>query len=150
MDVVSKEIFFQDNILFVEGQEDVGLLQPHFIDKNINLFGYSVRGCDQFPPALKFAKDLGIKKDCVLIDSPDSSSSDRNEDKIKKTLEEKYKGYSIIQWNKADIRDKEPYTSPEKKGYYTKDGKLKSEEELDDFHEKIGNIVDYFSPKEKP
>lgn len=58
MDVASKEIFFQDNILFVEGQEDVGLLQDFFTDYDVNFFGYGVRGFSNFEFALQLANDL--------------------------------------------------------------------------------------------
>lgn len=141
MDVVSKEIFFQDNILFVEGQEDVGLLQSQFADSDVNLYGYGVRGCGQFKLALKLAHDLGIKKACALLDKGDE------EDKIKQFLEKEYQssGYKVFQWNKEDIRDKEAYTSSAKEGYFNKKGELKSKTESDDFHEKIENIKTYFS-----
>eukprot|EP01037_Dinobryon_pediforme_P015994 gene15994-16164_t len=43
-----------------KGQEDVGLLQHYFEDKDIKLFGYGVRGYDQFKLAFKLAKDLGV------------------------------------------------------------------------------------------
>lgn len=91
MDVASKEIFFQDNVLFVEGQEDVGLLQHYFEDKDIKLFGYGVRGYDQFKLAFKLAKDLGIKKACVLIDSLDPlniNKVNKNENTIRDDLKE--------------------------------------------------------------
>ena len=156
MNVVSKEMFFQDNVLFVEGQEDVGLLESYFEGSNINFFGYGVRGCGNFKLAFKLAHDLGIKKACVLIDSSDSSSVDKNEDKIKGELLKNYKpfGYEVIQWNKADIRDKEKTKCPHKNGefcfkrkeaYFTKNGKKKEEKELDDFIEKIKLITNYFS-----
>ena len=39
MDVVAREIFFHDSILFVEGQEDVGLLKKHRgLENVINFF----------------------------------------------------------------------------------------------------------------
>ena len=149
MDIVSKEIFFQDNILFLEGQEDVGLLQRYFADKEINLFGYGVRGYNRFELAFKLAKDLGIKKACILIDSPGLQSTEPNENTIKQRLENEYEStkYKVVQWNKADIRDKESYNFSAKEGYYTKDGELKPEEELDDFHQKIDSISTYFLEK---
>lgn len=148
MDVVSKEIFFQDNILFVEGQEDVGLLQPQFKDTDINLFGYGVRGYDNFEVSLKLAKDLGIKKACCIIDSPDPTRVDlaKNENIIKAALEKEFSlNYKVIQWNKSDIRDKSAFDSPQKEGYYAKDGKLHPKEKLDDFDEKLKEVIEYFT-----
>lgn len=150
MDVVSKEIFFQENILFLEGQEDVGLLQKFFIEDNINLFGYGVRGFRNFELACELAKDLGILKACILIDSPKNPDSVSNENETKKILEEKYGNqYLILQWKKTDIRDKfSPEGELEKTGYFKKDGQLKSEDQLEDFYEKIQLIKKYFSKKE--
>ena len=55
MDTVAKEIFFHDNFLFTEGQEDVGLLKKDGqLDISVNIFGYGVRGKDsvQICPAI--------------------------------------------------------------------------------------------------
>lgn len=60
-------------------------------------------------------------------------------------------GYQIFQWNKNDIRDKPVFTSIEKSGYFDVDGKLKSEDQLDDFKAKLNSIKDYFGQaEEKP
>lgn len=139
MDIVAKEIFFHDNILFVEGQEDVGLLNKYNdISEEVNLFGYGLRGKNSFQFALKLAKDLGIKKACVLLDNGSDESG------IKSDLEKDFgKMYKIIQWNREYIRDKKPYTSSEKVGYFTEDGDKKSD--LDDYNDKIKDINDYFN-----
>jgi len=139
MDVASKEIFFQDNILFLEGQEDVGLLRKSFSDTDINLFGYGVRGFSKFDLSLQLAKDLGIKKACVLLDKGYEESEE------KKRLEERYSEYEILQSDKTDIRDKEAYGGMlAKEGYFDSDGKLQSSEEnsLDNL---LGKIKLYFS-----
>jgi len=146
MDIVSKEIFFQDNILFVEGQEDVGLLQSYLKDKDINFFGYGVRGYTNFEFALVLANDLGITKASVLIDAAIDSSSEVNENTIRLKLEEKFGSiYKIIQWNKADIRDKSERISPAKEGYFTETGELKENDLLSDFQNKLDQVIDYFS-----
>ncbi len=147
MDVVSKELFFQDNVLFLEGQEDVGLLGPYFKNEEINLFGYGVRGCGNFEFALELAKDLGIKKAAVLIDSPADKALDKSENTVKTKLEYNYKDYKILQWNKADIRDKKAFSLNEKNGYFDAEGKLKPIDQQDDFNEKIQAVVNYFSEK---
>jgi predicted ATP-dependent endonuclease of OLD family len=138
LDEVAKEIFFsEDNILFLEGQEDVGLLRDEEILKDINIFGYGVRGKDNFKFALKLAKDLGYKKVCCLLDRGES------EDYIKADLE---KGFTsdfckVVQWDRNDIRDKPIYTSVEKIGYFTKDGEKK--ENIGDFNKKMTEIKKY-------
>jgi predicted ATP-dependent endonuclease of OLD family len=139
MDIVAKEIFFHDNLLFVEGQEDVGLLrQENDISEKANLFGYGVRGKDAFEFALQLAKDLGIKKAGVILDAG------TNETSIKSNLKSKFPEYKIIQWNKEDIRDKKKYETKEKVGYFDKDGKKKASVHLGDYNEKIACINKYF------
>lgn len=139
MDEVAKEIFFaDDNILFLEGQEDVGLLRNELSKLNIHFFGYGVRGCDNFRIALTMASDLGFKKVGVVLDKGGK------EDQIYSDLIGTFSGYKIIQWNKNDIRDKEAITSLEKQGYFTSEGKIKPEDELDDFSAKINDIKEYF------
>ncbi|MEY9629903.1 ATP-dependent nuclease [Sinorhizobium fredii] len=139
MDVVAKEIFFHDNFLFVEGQEDVGLLkQDGLLHDEINLFGYGVRGKNAFKFALQLASDLGIKNAAVILDKGES------ENKIKQSLEREFPRYMIIQWDKEDIRDKQEYLSKAKNGYFTAKGEKKPADELGDYNEKIGHLNEYF------
>ncbi len=139
MDVVAKEIFFHDNFLFVEGQEDVGLLkQDDQLNYSVNLFGYGVRGKDAFEFALQLAKDLGVKKAGVALDAGESEKA------IKSKLESDFPDYKIIQWNKEDIRDKGAYEEKEKSGYFDKGGKKKEVKDLDDFDDKIAELNEYF------
>ncbi|MCA1404626.1 ATP-binding protein [Ensifer sp. IC3342] len=139
MDVVAKEIFFHDNFLFVEGQEDVGLLkQDGRLHDEINLFGYGVRGKDAFKFALKLANDLGVKNAAVILDMGESESQ------IKASLEQDFPQYKVVQWEKEDIRDKEEYRSKAKNGYFTTKGEKKPAEELGDYNEKIRLLNEYF------
>lgn len=141
LDEVAKEILFMDdNILFLEGQEDVGLLRKESLNEDINIFGYGVRGKDNFRFALELVKDLGYKKVCCILDNGAS------ENLIKSLLESQYKdiGYEIIQWNKNDIRDKASYSTTEKTGYFTRDGNKKPSSDLDDFEGKIADVNRYF------
>lgn len=138
LDVVAKEIFFTpDNILFLEGQEDVGLLRDEKELEDINIFGYGVRGKNNFEFALELAKDLGFKKVSCVLDNGESEKG------IKKVLEEKFTQYKIVQWNKNDIRDKEKHISEEKDGYFNKKGDKKDETLLDDFYDKMKEIKEY-------
>lgn len=106
-DEVSKEIFFQDRILILEGQQDSGLIRQHLDADNIipsfNIFGYGVRGFSNFPLALKFAMDLGLEKVAFIIDKG------QQEDEILLKLKETAanKDYLFLQWSTEDIRDKE-------------------------------------------
>lgn len=141
MDTVAKEIFFNDNILFVEGQEDVGLLrQENVLSDNINIFGYGVRGISSFELALSLAYDLGINKAAVLMDNG------TEELKVKATLDKKFSKYKVVVWNRNDIRDKKVYTSKVKTGYFTAKGKIKPKADLDDFHDKVDALNKHFKP----
>ena len=148
MDEISKEIFFEDNILFTEGQTDVGLLRSESsLSPDINIFGYGVRGCEKFPIALKMAKDLGLQKVVVLVDG------DVDIRKVKRWRRD-YPEYRVVQWDKTDIHDK--YESiprvndgviikvKKADGYFTKNGKKKKDKELGDYYEKIKEINEYF------
>jgi len=138
MDEVAKEIFFMgEGMLFLEGQEDVGLLRREPTLGNINIFGYGVRGKDNFKFALTLAKDLGYKKVSCILDNGASES------KIKRELKASFPDYKIVQWNKNDIRDKKSTTSVEKSGYFNKKGMKKPDAQLDDFNLKLSEIKTY-------
>jgi predicted ATPase len=139
MDEVAKEIFFaNDNILFLEGQEDVGLLRNEFSNTEIYLFGYGVRGCNNFKFALTMAKDLGFQKVGAIIDNGTSEGT------IFSELYANFTDYKVVQWNKNDIRDKVAMTSAAKSGYFNSDGSKKSVESLDDYDKKIAEIKAYY------
>ena len=140
LDEVAKEIFFsEDNILFLEGQEDVGLLKTGSFSEKVNIFGYGVRGKNNFKFAFQLAKDLGYKKVCCILDNNDTA------DAIKTSLKTDFPDYEAIQWNKGDIRDKEALRLEARDGYFTKDGIKKGISELDDFEVKIKEVNDYFN-----
>lgn len=155
-DEVSREVFFYDNVLFVEGQDDKGLLkQDGVLSGNINVFGYGVRGFTNFSFALRLARDIGITKAGILIDKGDK------EDAVVEELRSEFPNYRIFQWGREDIRDKSGYCGlghdgnpdlsklcPSKEGYFTKEGKKKAPDQLDDYDEKIAQINDYFSDVE--
>ncbi len=132
MDEVAKEIFFmEDGILFLEGQEDVGILRKEGIFSNINIFGYGVRGKDNFKFAYTLAKDLGYRKIACILDAGESELA------IKADLMASFPEFKTLQWNKADIRDKVVYTSVAKEGYFDSRGNKKLAQELDDFDVKV-------------
>ncbi len=138
MDEVAKEVFFmEDGILFLEGQEDVGLLKKEALLEDVNIFAYGVRGKNNFIFALTLAEDLGYKKVSCILDSGES------ENKIKEELITNFPDYKIIQWNKNDIRDKKVFTSIEKIGYFNEKGVKKVESELDDYQAKLEEVSMY-------
>ncbi len=140
MDEVAKEVFFMaDGLLFLEGQEDVGLLRKEPELKNIDMFGYGVRGASNFEFALSLAKDLGYKKVACILDNGAA------ETKIKADLDAKFPDFKIVQWNKSDIRDKTFTTPAPKEGYFDASGKKKAPNDLDDFDQKIAEIKTHLS-----
>lgn len=151
IDVVSKEIFFSDKILFTEGQDDVGLLRSdETLSRDINLFGYGVRGFRNFRFALQLAKDIGIQKAGAIIDK----GSD--EDVVFEELARLFPDYYIVQWDREDIRDKEGYCPLDdagqpmlskqhlrKNGYFDKNGNKK--QDTGDYDLKVQQINNYFA-----
>jgi predicted ATPase len=63
LDAVSREIFFADEVVYLEGQEDVGLLRKFSEDRGLpplSAFGYGAGGFGNIKYFLMMAKDLGI------------------------------------------------------------------------------------------
>lgn len=143
MDLLSKEIFFCDNILFLEGQQDVGLLKSrNLVDEHIiNIFDYGIGGIPFAESSLALAHDLGLKKVAIILDNGEQETA------IANTLRTNYPEYKIIQWNKEDIRDKNDEANGQliKEGYFNEHGELKPEKQLDDFYEKLNQVKGYFN-----
>lgn len=128
----SIELFFYDNVLLVEGQEDVGLLQ-NFVNmkcpsQSFEIFGYGVGGVDNFPTFLEITRNLGFRRVAVLTDKIDAS----HEDRIKKWENQNLDWssdatkYLRLSLKTEDIRDK---PKENKQGYFDQDGKIKKEYE---------------------
>jgi predicted ATP-dependent endonuclease of OLD family len=77
----ANELFFYDNVLLVEGQEDFSLLQNWlnavYNDQPFEIFGYGVGGVDNIPTFLEITRNLGFGRVAVLTDKIDSSHEDR-------------------------------------------------------------------------
>ena len=73
LDTVAKEVLFADKVLFVEGQEDVGLIRKWAADEgkplDFDIFGYGVGGFNNISHFLHMARDLEIAKVGALYDS---------------------------------------------------------------------------------
>ena len=71
MDAVAKEIMFANSILFLEGQEDVGLIRKwlakHRESTVLNIFGYGAGGFQNIEKLLAMAKDLRIEKGGSIV-----------------------------------------------------------------------------------
>ena len=138
--MAAKEIFFEDNILFLEGQEDMSLLMKDgCLANNVNIFGYGVGSYTMFDTCLTMAKDLGIEKAVALFDHGNS------EQETLEKLKRKHPTYKFFMWNKEDIRDKVDLSTGAiiKEGYFDRHGNKKSANELDDYNEKITMINEY-------
>ena len=83
LDAVAKEVFFSDEVLFLEGQEDVSLIS-RFIDAEglppIQLFGYGVGGSKNVIHFLSMATDLKIPCGAVF----DGTSKDDYEEALRR------------------------------------------------------------------
>lgn len=70
LDAVAKELFFADNVVFVEGQEDVALLNRFIasedIHTNFEFFGYGSGGAGNIRTFLGMAKDLGLEAAAIF------------------------------------------------------------------------------------
>ena len=158
IDEVAKDIFFNDYILFVEGQENVGLIKKYYkeiLQKDIpfNIFGYGVRGKDNFKFACELAKDLGLEKVCVLIDGSTETESIFKD--LKTDYEDRAPKYKIIRHDKGDIRNKKCNCcvtidcKNNRSGYFDEDGNIILSEK-DNLKKIISDIETYFSNNTTP
>lgn len=121
----AKEVFFlEDNIILVEGQEDV-IMYPK-IAKQLQtefkgtFFGWGAGGAEKIPFILRILQDLGYKKIQVIYDG------DKKKDKEKTKNSFSQFKYHLLPTD--DIRDKKAKKSfAGKIGIVTEDGKLKEE-----------------------
>lgn len=105
LDLKAKEIFFmQDNIILVEGQDDVVYMKRIMELKNLSVnaefFGWGAGGEGNFSKVIKIFRDLGFMR--VLIQF-DNNPNDKTFESIGKDLGS-YIAYKIPT---QDIRDKE-------------------------------------------
>lgn len=149
LDLVSKEILFSERILFVEGQEDVGIIKKYLKDtqRNVNfdIFGYGVGGHSNMGSFIKMAKDLGLSKIAALYDNDKKAQESYEKDKGL------YSGKDISFYKllTEDIRDKDQEKceecgkiyKEEKTGTFKGD-KIKDNSKLG-FEELINSIITF-------
>ena len=146
LDIVAKEIFFTEKILFVEGQEDVWLIKKFAkaenIELNFEIFGYGSWWAENIKKFLKMAEDLWITKAWALYDW--DKRTDWEESKSE------FPSFKTLILPTDDIRDKEAvYGSewniikPGKEGTFDKHGKIKDSTKIK-FKEILSQFNDYF------
>ena len=139
--IEAKELFFlEDNIILVEGQEDVVMYslaaEQIGIVLNGSFFGWGVGGAPKMPKMLKALQELGYKKVVAILDG------DKVEEK--EHLEEEYPTYCFFNITTNDIRDKsEIRNKPAKVGMMTASGTLK-EEHIGEMTELLHNVNSCF------
>ncbi|WP_130806025.1 ATP-dependent nuclease [Senegalia massiliensis] len=121
----AKEVFFlEDNIILVEGQDDV-IFYPRIAEQlntefKGDFFGWGVGGAPKMKYIINILKDLGYEKINVILDG------DKPDDK--EELEGKYPEYNFFIIPADDIRDKKPRKESEGKiGIVDSNGTIKSE-----------------------
>lgn len=136
----SNEVFFlEDNIVLVEGQEDVVIYQKILnqlkIDVKGTFFGWGAGGADRMKHFLTLFKILGYKHVVAILDG------DKNE--TAEILKSSFPEYKIELISCSDIRDKESRSMPSKEGITASDGRLKPQYECE-MKQLFNSIVDYF------
>jgi energy-coupling factor transporter ATP-binding protein EcfA2 len=152
LDDLAKEVFFTEGVVFLEGQEDVGLLRReiarHDVPSEFDLFGYGAAGAGNIAKFLSLAREVGIKAAAVY----DGDKVDES-----KAIEMEFPDVLVEVLPTPDIRDKhsrDPRTQREtdivqKEGLFDRAGKLKPayttylDELLDRLNEHFGVFVSF-------
>lgn len=115
LDAVAKEIFFSDNVLYLEGQEDVGLIKKFMHENgftpNFEIFGYGTGGSGNIPAFFELSKNLGIKAAAIF---------DRNAPGLTKARS--FSEFHISEHDYDDIRYK--VSRPERTGMFNENGTI--------------------------
>lgn len=149
LDLVAKEIFFSDAVVFVEGQEDVGLLLKYIedngIEPNFDFFGYGSGGAGNISVFLELAELMGVKAGAIF---------DGDKGKDFDICAKRFPEFHIRKISKPDIRDKyrrdaegreSKALGVEKEGVFSSNGSIKSECETE-VANLIKDIVVFFAP----
>jgi energy-coupling factor transporter ATP-binding protein EcfA2 len=122
-DALSRELFFSDSIIFVEGPEDVHLLEQFAAEKgmmDVELFGYGAGGADNIEKWLQACKELGIMAGAIY---------DKNKQEAADKARSKFPEFPIEVLPTDDIRDKRSQTVSyvATEGMFTRSGTIKPE-----------------------
>lgn len=134
LDTVAKEIFFSVKCLFVEGQEDVGLLKKAARELNIrldfDLFGYGVGGAGNIQHLCSVARDLGIQTAALYDGDKRADAAKARQEFGSEILVEVLPTDDIRDKHKKDPSDcSKDLKEVEKEGLFDKSGNLKKEHE---------------------
>lgn len=137
----AKEVFFlKDNIILVEGQEDVvcynKIIKKLSLDNEYNFYGWGTGGADNLLRIMKILRSLGYKKVVALFDGDDAGIK-----AAKKCKEEIGEEYKIINIAADDIREK--YRTV----YYAQTGEEKIEKFKDGICDEKFKIKSNFDEK---
>lgn len=156
----SKEVFFlKDNIILVEGQEDVvcykKIAKRLGVDIKHNFFGWGVGGVNNMLHIMKILKSLGYKKVVAIFDGDETSI--KQAQNCKKNINDDKTMYKIVNIKEEDVRDKykmiyDPITLEKKnevlfkKGICDKNYKIKENFDIDYKDEmiKLFNDIDSY------
>jgi energy-coupling factor transporter ATP-binding protein EcfA2 len=152
LDDLAKEVFFTEGVVFLEGQEDVGLLRREIARRDraseFDLFGYGASGAGNIAKFLLLAHEVGIKAAAVY-------DGDKTDDA--KAIAADLPEVLVEVLPTPDIRDKhsrDPQTQREtdiveKAGLFDRSGKLKPayaaylDGLIDRFNEHFGIFVSF-------
>lgn len=131
-DIKSKEIFFLDKVILVEGPDDIygykSLFEKFNYKTSGSFYGWGVGGADRIKHLLSILNDLHYKKLVIILDN------DKKE--LGEELSTAYPNYKIIITNAKDIRNKEaPNIKKIKKLISSMKNNINSE---------LGNVLDTF------
>lgn len=146
----TEALFLEDNIILVEGQEDVIIFNRLSEELGIpikgSFFGWGVGGASKMSAMLHLFKDLGYKNVVAIFDGDKSEEAE--------AASNEYPEYTIKVLPKDDIRDKPPCTKqadsttytcyrPPKEGLTTEKGHIKegTEESVKAFLEEINTAL---------
>ena len=105
----TEALFLDDNIILVEGQEDVQIYRRIAKELGIDLrgefFGWGAGGASKMPMMLQLFQDLGYKHVTGLFDGDKRDLADE--------MREQYPQYHILTLEKDDVRDKPACTKKE-------------------------------------
>ncbi len=140
LDEVAREVFFANQIVFVEGQQDVGLFRLYGEQKKLSdlpLFGYGAGGADAIPMLLKLSRSFGIRAAAIF---------DGNYSELANEMRSLYPEAKILDLPTDDIRDKwdaEKSTNLETVGLFNKSGEIKPEYDAD-MKSIYSKLLDFF------
>lgn len=137
----AREVFFlEENIIIVEGQEDVVIYNKIFNDLGIEIpgefFGWGAGGADNIPNIMRLFKDLGYERVIAILDN--------DKPEVLEQINKDYPNYKAIRISLDDVRDKpETQAKSPKVGLVNDKGILK-EENISEVQRISETINDYF------